>query len=138
MAEKSLNKAMVLGRLGRDPEVRYLPSGQAVANFSVATSERWKDKDDNWQEKTEWHRIVLFGRLAEIAGQYLSKGGQVYIEGRIQTREWEQDGNKRYTTEIVGRDIILLGGKGGGSGGGDEKGHDESNPPPPGDEDIPF
>ena len=108
-----INKAIIIGRLGRDPEVRYTPSGVAVANFSVATSEDWKDKDSGEKkERTEWHRIVAFGKLGEICGQYLSKGKQVYIEGRIQTRDWEdQNGVKRYTTEIVANQMQMLGAK---------------------------
>lgn len=108
-----INKAIIVGRLGRDPEVRYTPSGVAVANFSVATSEEWKDKDSGEKkERTEWHRIVAFGKLGEICGEYLSKGKQVYIEGRIQTRDWEdQNGVKRYTTEIVASQMQMLGTK---------------------------
>ena len=107
-----INKAILVGRLGRDPEVRYTGNGTAVANFTVATSERWKDKNSgDMQERTEWHRIVAFGRLGEICGEYLSKGRQVYIEGRLQTRSWEQDGVKRYTTEIVASEMKMLGSK---------------------------
>ena len=108
-----INKAILIGRLGSDPEVRYTPSGVAVANFSIATSEEWKDKDTGEKrERTEWHRIVAWRRLGEICGEYLSKGRQVYIEGRIQTRDWEdRDGNKRYTTEIVATDVQFLGGR---------------------------
>jgi single-strand DNA-binding protein len=108
-----INKAIIIGRLGRDPEVRYTPSGVAVANFTVATSEDWKDKESGEKkERTEWHRIVAFGKLGEICGQYLSKGRQVYIEGRIQTRDWEdQNGVKRYTTEIVASQMQMLGAK---------------------------
>ena len=108
-----INKAIILGRLGRDPELRYTPSGVAVANFSVATSEEWKDKDSGEKrERTEWHRIVAFARLGEICGEYLSKGRQVYIEGRIQTRDWEdQNGVKRDTTEIVASQMQMLGGR---------------------------
>ncbi len=114
-----LNKATLIGRLGGDPEVRYTQSGTAVANFTVATSERWKDKDGQQQEQTEWHRIVAFARLGEICGEYLSKGSQVYIEGRIQTRSWDdKDGNKRYTTEIVAREMKMLGSKNDNSSGG--------------------
>jgi single-strand DNA-binding protein len=117
-----INKAILIGRLGGDPEVRYTQSGTAVANFTMATSERWKDKEGNQQEQTEWHRIVAFARLGEICGEYLSKGSLIYIEGRIQTRSWEdKDGNKRYTTEIVAREMKMLGSKneaGGGSSGG--------------------
>lgn len=139
MAGKGLNKVMIIGNLGKDPEVRYLPSGQAVANLNVATNEKWKDKDGNLQEKTEWHRIVLFGKQAEVAGQYLNKGSQVYIEGRLQTREWEKDGQKRYTTEIVGREMVFLGGRGDGEDRGQDRGQDSgADRPPPGDDDVPF
>lgn len=107
-----LNKAILIGHLGRDPEVRYTPSGVAVANFSLATSETWTNKDGEKETRTEWHRIVAFRRLGEICGEYLSKGKQVYIEGRIQTRDWEdRDGVKRYTTEIVANQMIMLGTK---------------------------
>ncbi len=113
MAQRSLNKVMLLGNLGRDPEVRYTASGKAVATFTVATSSRWKDQDGNDQERTEWHRVVAWGRLGEVCGDYLSKGKQVFVEGRIQTREWEdQDGNKRTTVEIIANDLIMLGGGG--------------------------
>lgn len=105
-----INKAILVGNLGRDPEVSYTPSGTAVAKFSIATSERWKDKNSGeMQERTEWHRITAFGRLAEICGEYLSKGRQVYIEGRIQTSSWEKDGVTRYTTEIIASDMKMLG-----------------------------
>lgn len=107
-----INKVMLIGRLGRDPEVRYTPDGAAVANFSIATSEEWKDKaTGEKKERTEWHRIVAFRRLGEICGEYLSKGKQVYIEGRLQTRSWEKDGVTRYTTEIVASDVQFLGGR---------------------------
>ncbi len=107
----SVNKVMLIGYLGKDPEIRYTPSGVAVANFSIATSEKWKDKQGEPQEKTEWHRIVAWKRLGEICGEYLSRGQQVYIEGRIQTRAWEdRDGNKKYTTEIVANQMVMLGG----------------------------
>ena len=109
----SVNKVLLIGNLGQDPEVKFLPNGNAVCNFSIATTEKWKRKDGSDNEKTEWHRIVIFGKLAEIAGQYLKKGKQVYIEGKIQTRQWEdKDGNKRYTTEIVANQMTMLGGKG--------------------------
>lgn len=125
-----LNKATLIGRLGGDPEVRYTQSGTAVANFTVATSERWKDKDGQQQEQTEWHRIVAFARLGEICGEYLSKGSQVYIEGRIQTRSWDdKDGNKRYTTEIVAREMKMLGSKNDNSGGGGGGGGNYTEPP---------
>ncbi len=113
MAGKSMNKVMLIGNLGRDPEVRYTASGRAMATFTLATAMRWKDQDGNDQEKTEWHRIVAWGRLGEICGQYLNKGKQVFIEGRIQSRDWEDpDGNKRTTFEIVAGDLIMLGGRG--------------------------
>jgi len=105
-----LNKAILIGHLGRDPEVRYTPSGVAVANFSIATSETWTNKEGERETRTEWHRIVAFGRLGEICGEYLSKGRQIYIEGRIQTRDWEdREGIKRYTTEIVANQMLMLG-----------------------------
>ena len=105
-----VNKVIIIGRLGADPEVRYTPSGSAVANFSVATSEQWTDKSGEKQERTEWHRIVAWGRTGEICGEYLHKGKQVYVEGRLQTRSWEdRDGNKRYTTEIVAQTVQMLG-----------------------------
>lgn len=105
-----LNKAMIIGRLGKDPEIRYTTGGLAIANFSIATSEEWKDKESNEKkERTEWHRIVAFGKLGEICGEYLSKGKQVYIEGRIQTRSWDdKEGNRKYTTEIVASDVQFL------------------------------
>lgn len=139
-----VNKAIIIGRLGRDPEVRYTPSGSAVANFSVATSEEWKDKETGEKrERTEWHRIVAFNRLGEICGEYLSKGRQVYIEGRIQTREWEdQNGVKRYTTEIVANQMQMLGARD-SAGGGRPDGPPVPEYPGtpasgPDDDDIPF
>jgi len=125
----SVNKVIVVGNLGRDPETRYMPDGGAVTNVSIATTESWKDKGSGEkQEKTEWHRVAFFGKLAEIAGEYLKKGSQVYVEGRLQTREWEKDGVKRYTTEIIANSMQMLGsrqGMGGGdrgeSGGGAER-----------------
>ena len=107
-----VNKVILIGRLGKDPEMRYTPDGTAIANFTIATSEEWKDKSTGKkQERTEWHRIVAFRRLAEICGEYLSKGKQVYIEGRLQTRDWEdKGGNKRYTTEIVAGQMQMLDG----------------------------
>ena len=106
-----VNKVILIGRLGKDPEIRYFQDGTAVANFSIATSEEWKDKESGEKrEKTEWHRIVAFRRLGEICGEYLSKGRQVYISGRLQTREWEdKDGNRRWTTEIVANEMQMLG-----------------------------
>ena len=135
-----VNKVIIVGNLGKDPEVRYTPQGQAVANFSVATSEAWNDKSGQKQERTEWHRVVVWGKLGELCGKYLSKGRQAYIEGRLQTRAWDdKDGNKRYTTEIVATTVQFLGGNagagaskeggfGGGSGGGT---HDDPFGPPP-------
>jgi single-strand DNA-binding protein len=115
----SLNKAMIIGRLGQDPDVRYTQSNTAVANLSVATSERYKDKQGEWKENTEWHRVVAWGRLAEICQEYLKKGSQVYIEGPIQTRKWEdKEGQTRYTTEIKALTMTMLDSKG-DRGGGD-------------------
>ncbi len=112
---RGVNKAILIGNLGRDPEVRYSPSGSAVANVTLATSESWKDKNSGEkQEKTEWHRVVFFGRLAEIAGEYLKKGSQVYVEGRLQTRKWQdKEGHDRYTTEIVANEMQMLGSRSG-------------------------
>jgi len=117
----SLNKTLLIGRLGQDPQISFMPSGKAVANFTMATSETWNDKDTGEKkEKTEWHKIVLFDRKAEIAEKYISKGSQVYIEGKLQTREWEdKDGNRRFTTEIVGQNIQMLDSKGNNSVGRD-------------------
>jgi single-strand DNA-binding protein len=110
---RGINKVTLIGNIGGDPETRYLPSGGAVTNITVATSETWKDKATGQpQERTEWHRIVFFNRLAEIAGEYLRKGSKVYIEGSLRTREWEKDGVKRYTTEIVGGEMQMLDAKG--------------------------
>jgi single-strand DNA-binding protein len=114
----SVNKVIIIGNLGRDPETRYLPSGDAVTNVSIATSEKWKDKSGEMQEHTEWHRVAFFGKLAEIAGEYLKKGSPVYVEGRIRTRKWQdKDGQDKYSTEIVANSMQLLGSRGGGSGG---------------------
>ena len=156
-----VNKVILLGHLGKDPEMRYQPSGGAIANFSIATSETFKDKDGNKQERTEWHRVALFGRTAEIAGEYLRKGSMAYVEGRLQTRKWtDKEGQERYTTEIVGDRLQLVGGRGGSGGGAasfDEEdrgggrsmgggssagaGRKNEMPPPPAedfDDDIPF
>ena len=113
---RGVNKVILVGNLGKDPEVRFAPSGSAMANITVATTESWKDKQTGEkQEKTEWHRVVFFNRLAEIVGEYLKKGSQVYIEGRLQTRKWQgQDGQDRYTTEIVASEMQMLGGRPGG------------------------
>jgi single-strand DNA-binding protein len=141
----SLNKVMLIGGLGKDPEVRYTASGQAVVSFSLATSEKFKGKTGEWEERTEWHNITLWGKLAEIAGEYLSKGKSVYIEGRLQTRKWQdKSGNDRYTTEIVGDKMQMLSPKGERSSGGHSAsskpqestgGYEE---PPFQDDDIPF
>jgi single-strand DNA-binding protein len=107
-----LNKAMLIGYLGADPEMRYTQSGAAITNFSIATNETWSDREGGKKERTEWHRIVAFGKLGELCDNYLRKGRQVYVEGRLQTRQWDdRDGNKRYTTEVVARDIVFLGGR---------------------------
>jgi len=117
---RGVNKVILVGNLGQDPEVKYMPSGQAVCNISIATTDSWSDKaSGEKQERTEWHRVVFFRRLAEIAGEYLRKGSQVYIEGRLQTRKWQdQSGADKYTTEIIANEMQMLGGRGGGSGSG--------------------
>jgi single-strand DNA-binding protein len=116
---RGINKVILIGNLGADPETRAMPSGTQVANLRVATSESWRDKQSGeQQERTEWHRVALFGRLAEIAGEYLRKGSQVYIEGSLRTRKWQdKQGNDRYSTEIIGNELQMLGGRGGGAGG---------------------
>src|ERR1700739_4133862 len=121
----SVNKVILVGNLGADPEVRYLPSGDAVANIRLATTDRYKDKTSGeMKEATEWHRVSFFGRLAEIVNEYLKKGSSVYIEGRIRTRKWQaQDGTDRYSTEIVADQMQMLGGRGGAGGGGDDGGY---------------
>jgi len=137
---------MLIGNLGKDPEVRYTTSGAAVASFSVATTEKFKNKSGEWEEKTEWHNVTLWSRLAEIAGEYLSKGKTVYIEGRLQTRKWQdKDGKDRYTTEIVGEKMQMLSAKGDGggrSGGGRSGGEPTAAYDDPvaynQDDDIPF
>ncbi len=117
---RGVNKVILIGNLGADPETRAMPSGSTVANLSIATTESWRDKQSgDKQERTEWHRVALFGRLAEIAAEYLRKGSQVYIEGSLRTRKWQdKQGNERYTTEIVGNELQMLGGRGGGGGMG--------------------
>jgi single-strand DNA-binding protein len=113
----SVNKVILIGRLGKDPETRYMTSGEAVTNATLATSENWKDKSGEKQEKTEWHNLVFYRRLAEIAGEYLKKGSQIYVEGKLQTRKWQdKEGKDRYTTEIVVNEMTMLGGKSSGSG----------------------
>jgi single-strand DNA-binding protein len=160
MAGKSLNRVQLIGNLGKDPEVKFTPQGTPVAKLTIATNERFKDKAGEWQDRTEWHNVVLWQRLAEIAGEYLKKGGKVYIEGRLQTRSWDDktSGQKKYMTEIVASDLILLGGRGEGAGGdfagssrpassagGNSFDQRTPDPEPPGanagpitDEDIPF
>ncbi len=129
---RGVNKAILVGNLGRDPEVRYTPSGSAVANVTIATSEQWKDKQTGeQQEKTEWHRVVFFNRLAEVVAEYVKKGQQIYVEGRIQTRKWQdkETGQDRYTTEIVANEMQMLGGRsGGGAASGFDQGMDQSQP----------
>src|SRR6202521_3400526 len=118
----SVNKVILIGNLGRDPETRYMPDGGAVTNVSVATTEKWKDKSGEPQEKTEWHRVAFFGKLAEIAGEYLKKGSQVYVEGRLQTRKWQdKDGQDKYTTEVVADRMQMLGSRQGMGGGGERE-----------------
>jgi single-strand DNA-binding protein len=142
----SVNKVILVGNLGRDAELRYTPGGAAVATLNLATTEVWNDKNQQRQEKTEWHRIVLWGKQAESLQEYLTKGKQIFVEGRLQTRQWDdKDGNKRYTTEIKADRITLLGGgRGGGGGGGMDRGGtahgggDEPPMEPITDDDIPF
>ncbi len=145
MSRGGVNKVILIGNLGADPELKYTPSGVPVVNFSLATSESWTDKGGERQERTEWHRIVLWRKLAEIAGQYLRKGSKIYVEGKLQTRSWDDQssGQKRYTTEVVVNDMQMLDQRGETSGGGGE-----GVPPPPpeppmgndmgGDDDLPF
>ena len=154
---RGINKVILVGNLGQDPETRYMPSGAAVTNFTVATNESWKDKQTGEQkDRTEWHRVAMFNRLAEIAAEYLRKGSQVYIEGKLRTRKWQgQDGQDRYTTEIIADEMQMLGGRGGAGGGsfgggqqgggqqsGGQQGGGGNAPPQPGpddfDDDIPF
>jgi len=129
---RGINKVILVGNLGNDPDVRYTQSGAAVANVSIATSESWKDKTTGeQQDRTEWHRVVFFGRLAEIVSEYLKKGSQIYVEGRLQTRKWQdKEGIDRYTTEIVANEMQMLGGRGGGGGGSqDNYGSSAGDPP---------
>jgi single-strand DNA-binding protein len=150
---RGVNKVIIVGNLGGDPETRYMPSGAAVTNMTVATNESWKDKQTGEQkERTEWHKVAMFNRLAEIAAEYLRKGSQVYIEGKLRTRKWQdQSGQDRWTTEIIADEMQMLGGRGGAGGGGDFGGGAPSGggqqgggnaPPQPGpddfDDDIPF
>jgi single-strand DNA-binding protein len=145
-----VNKVILVGNLGADPDMRYTPSGQGVCEMRLATGESWNDKNGQRQERTEWHRIVVWGKKAEVCSKYLSKGRQVYVEGRLRTRSWEdKDGNKRYMTEVVANDVQFLGSGGGGGGGGNggrTAGPGMDEPPPAGDpfggggpdDDIPF
>ena len=144
---RGINKVILVGNLGADPETRYMPSGSAVTNLSVATSESWKDKQTGEQkDRTEWHKVAMFNRLAEIAAEYLRKGSQVYIEGKLRTRKWQdRDGNDRWTTEIIADEMQMLGGRGGGSAPmSSGQGSAPSSAPPPHagpddfDDDIPF
>lgn len=159
MASRGVNKVILIGHLGNDPEIRYMPNGGAVANLTLATSESWRDKQSGeMREKTEWHRVIIFGKLAEVAGEYLKKGSQVYIEGSLQTRRWQdQSGQDRYTTEVVvniGGSMQMLGGNGGNQAGSQKtqqnqgwgqpqqpKQSPQAQPPEPSldfDDDIPF
>jgi single-strand DNA-binding protein len=137
-----VNKVILVGHLGADPDMRYTPSGQGVCELRLATSESWNDKNGQRQERTEWHRIVVWGKRAEVCSKYLSKGRQVFVEGRIQTRTYDdKDGNKRYITEIIANDVQFLGGGGregggGGGGGGARGGRSDEGPPPPSDGDF--
>ena len=152
---RGINKVIIVGNVGGDPETRYMPSGSAVTNLTVATNESWKDKQTGEQkERTEWHRVAMFNRLAEIAAEYLRKGSQVYIEGKLRTRKWQdKSGQDRYTTEIIADEMQMLGGRGGGNFGSGSQGGDQgagqgagqgggNAPPQPGpddfDDDIPF
>lgn len=141
-----LNKAMIIGRLGRDPEVRYTQGGQAVANFSIATDERWTDKSGEKNERTEWHKIVAWGRQAELAGEYLKKGRQVYVEGRLQTREYEdKEGIRRWSTEVVAQELQFLDSRGAGAqqdvvsaSAVAQPASEPASEPAPAEDDIPF
>ena len=140
---RSVNKVILIGNLGKDPELRYAPSGAAVASFSLATSEQWKDQEGNPQERTSWHNIVVWSKLAEIAAEYLKKGAKVYLEGRLQYRDYEtKDGNKRYVTEIVANELVMLSPRQGQDGGSKSEESASGAPPAPavseGKEDLPF
>lgn len=126
----SVNKVILVGNLGRDPELKFMANGEAVCNFSIATTDSWKDKSGAKQEKTEWHNIVMYRKLAEIAGEYLKKGSSVYIEGRLQTRKWQKDGQDRYSTEIIADSMQMLGGKSDNYSGGDTSTSKQSNNAP--------
>lgn len=135
-----VNKVILIGNLGKDPEVRYSQAGAAIASFNVATTETWKKQDGTKEELTEWHRIVAFGRLGEICGEYLSKGSKVFIEGRLQTRKWDdKDGNTKYTTEIVAREMKMLSPRGsGGDSSQSQQYNDQPFPEPVMGDDVPF
>lgn len=143
---RGINKVILVGNLGADPDTRYMPSGGAVTNLSIATSESWKDKQSGEQkERTEWHKVAMFGRLAEISAEYLRKGSQVYIEGKIRTRKWQdKDGNDRWTTEVIADEMQMLGGRGGGGAPARDDSYSQSSPPQKAaepddfDDDIPF
>lgn len=138
---RGLNKVMLIGHLGKDPELKYTPGGAAVASFSLATNESYKDKEGNQQEKTEWHRLVVWNKQAEIAAEYLKKGQQVFVEGKLQTRSWEKDGQKHYMTEVVVLNFQMLGRKGEGGSGPDVPMPSDDMAPPSqqsGGEDLPF
>lgn len=141
---RGVNKVILIGRMGQNPDVKYLPNGNAVANVSLATSEEWKDKATGEQQKrTEWHKVTFYNRLAEIVGEYLQKGAQIYVEGKLQTRKWEKDGVERYTTEIIAHELQMLGGKSGASQDGPPSDVPQHKVPTPGsgvdfDDDIPF
>lgn len=135
----SVNKVILIGRLGKDPELKSTPSGAQVCKFSVATDETWKDKSGQQQKKTEWHNIVAWNKLAEICGQYLTKGKQVYVEGKLETKDWEsKSGEKHYSTQVVARDIKFLGSRENGNGHADDSQHQYSDPSASSDEEIPF
>ena len=140
MAGRSLNKVTLIGNLGKDPELSYTPSGVAVAKFSIATNERWKDQEGNMQERTEWHNIVAWRKLAEICGQYIKRGSKVYIEGKLQTRSWDDKntGVKRYATEIIADDLIMLDGRPAHSEGGEPAAVSNNEPHEPEKDDLPF
>jgi single-strand DNA-binding protein len=129
VASRGVNKVILVGNVGQDPETRYMPNGGAVTNLSLATSDSWKDKNTGeQQERTEWHRIVFYQRLAEIVAEYVKKGSKLYVEGRLQTRSWEQDGVKRYATEIIANEMQMLDGRGGDTGAGAYQGNQNSQP----------
>lgn len=154
MAQRGVNKVILVGNLGNDPEVRYMPNGNAVANLSLATSESWKDQQGQVQERTEWHRLTMYRKLAEIAGEYLKKGSQIYVEGKLQTRKWQdQQGQDRYTTEVIVDQMQMLGGREGGGnnqqgnrqgyhnppqGGGQSRQRQNQQRPPMGEPDFDF